>query len=229
MTPSFVHPSGRLHRPLRRNRAFTLIELLTVMAVILILAGIVIGTSRYAGTKAARSRAEGEIAALAAACENYKLDNGDYPAYRTQPGAQGPTDALDPVADFVPGDAPSFNGKYVAAGRVLYQLLTGRDPSNPASINAKFYFTFKANMLAKDGAGAVNPVTTFPTDAFGYPFGYSTSRNFDVAGGSPTTRGYNPTFDLWSTAGFKNMDPVSGDPAGDTRAKKSNRVWIKNW
>ena len=65
----------RLSRPL----GFTLIELLVVIAVIGILAGLVLQTAGYAQKKAARSRAEAEIAALSAALENYKSDNGDYP------------------------------------------------------------------------------------------------------------------------------------------------------
>ena len=66
----------RLSRPF----GFTLIELLVVIAVIAILAGLVLQTAGYAQKKAARSRAEAEIAALSAALENYKSDIGDYPA-----------------------------------------------------------------------------------------------------------------------------------------------------
>jgi prepilin-type N-terminal cleavage/methylation domain-containing protein len=62
-----------------RPLGFTLIELLVVIAVIAILAGLVLQTAGYAQKKAARSRAEAEIAALSAALENYKSDNGDYP------------------------------------------------------------------------------------------------------------------------------------------------------
>jgi len=62
-----------------RPLGFTLIELLVVITVIAILAGLVLQTAGYAQKKAARSRAEAEIAALSAALENYKSDNGDYP------------------------------------------------------------------------------------------------------------------------------------------------------
>lgn len=72
-------------RPFRSNRnqnaphGFTLIELLVVITVIAILAGLVLQTAGYVQKKAARSRAEAEIAALAAALESYKVDMGDYP------------------------------------------------------------------------------------------------------------------------------------------------------
>ncbi len=63
----------------RCNAAFTLIELIVVTAVIIILTGLVLSTVGYVQKKAARSRAETEIAAMSAACENYKADNGTYP------------------------------------------------------------------------------------------------------------------------------------------------------
>ena len=59
--------------------AFTLIELLVVMAIIIVLAGLVLSTVGYVQKKGARSRAETEIAAMSAACESYKADNGIYP------------------------------------------------------------------------------------------------------------------------------------------------------
>ena len=73
-------------RPFCSNRnpnaphGFTLIELLVVITIIAILAGLVLQTAGYVQKKAARSRAEAEIAALSAALESYKADMGDYPA-----------------------------------------------------------------------------------------------------------------------------------------------------
>ena len=65
---------------LSRSHAFTLIELLVVMAIIAILASLVLSVASLSQKKAARSRATTEIAALGAALENYKSDNGDYPS-----------------------------------------------------------------------------------------------------------------------------------------------------
>jgi general secretion pathway protein G len=63
----------------RHENGFTLIELLVVIVIIMILVGIVIGAAKYARTKAARSRAQAEIAAMENALESYKNDNGVYP------------------------------------------------------------------------------------------------------------------------------------------------------
>src|SRR6266403_5124597 len=63
----------------RRYNGFTLIELLLVFGIIAVLAALVLSTAGYARKKAARARAETEIAAMSAACENYKADNGVYP------------------------------------------------------------------------------------------------------------------------------------------------------
>jgi len=70
----------RFYRNSNAPHGFTLIELLVVITVIAILAGLVLQTAGYVQKKAARSRAEAEIAALAAALESYKADMGDYPA-----------------------------------------------------------------------------------------------------------------------------------------------------
>lgn len=58
---------------------FTLVELLVVITIIAILAALVLSTAGGIQDKAARSRAQSEIAALSAALESYKADNGDYP------------------------------------------------------------------------------------------------------------------------------------------------------
>lgn len=62
-----------------RPLAFTLIELLVVITIITILAALVLSAAGFVQQKGARDRAIAEIAALGAALEGYKADNGDYP------------------------------------------------------------------------------------------------------------------------------------------------------
>src|SRR5437867_2014270 len=77
------------HSSFTSPSAFTLIELIVVVTIITILAGLVLSTAGYARKKGARARAETEIAAMSAACESYKADNGIYPRDATT------TDTLD--------------------------------------------------------------------------------------------------------------------------------------
>src|SRR5229473_533972 len=76
----------------RYNSAFTIIELLVVIAIIIVLAGLILSTVGYVQKKGARSRAEAEIAAMSAALESYKADNGIYPS-------NSDTNNLDPIVD----------------------------------------------------------------------------------------------------------------------------------
>src|SRR6267154_6616731 len=71
--------SRGVRRGERYCNAFTLIELILVVGIILVLTGLVLSTVGYARKKSARARAETEIAAMSAACESYKADNGVYP------------------------------------------------------------------------------------------------------------------------------------------------------
>ena len=86
-----------------KTSAFTLIELLIVIAIISVLAGLVLGAASSVQKKGARSRAEAEIAAIGAALESYKADNGDYPL------GTNSNNSLVLVASLMP--SPSVGGK----------------------------------------------------------------------------------------------------------------------
>ena len=175
---------------------FTVAELVTALAIILTLAGLILSLSGYIQTKSKRSRAQVEIAAFSVALENYKADNGSYPA----DAANSTTSILD--ARTMPNPTATA---YRAASFFLYQTLSGDLTGNRASMG-KSYFAFKPNMLLpKDQAQTVSAIA----DPFGYSYGYS------IANQADSSKGYNPTFDLWSTAG------------GTTDADQAK--WIKNW
>lgn len=71
--------SGRQGSPVARTSGFTLIELLTVIAIIMILAGIVVGVQRGVYSSQANAKARAEISAIATALEQYKATYGTYP------------------------------------------------------------------------------------------------------------------------------------------------------
>jgi len=63
----------------RRRSAFTLLELLAVMAIIAILVSLSFGLVRSSKQRAAIARTRGDLAALVQALEAYKRHYGDYP------------------------------------------------------------------------------------------------------------------------------------------------------
>lgn len=82
-------------RPSRLS-AFTLIELLTVLAIVAILSAIALGGIAGARQRANVARAKSELAALTAALEDFRRLYGDYP--QTGDFAQAPLDPGDPPA-----------------------------------------------------------------------------------------------------------------------------------
>jgi general secretion pathway protein G len=197
---------GAWHK--RRWKAgFSLIELFVVISIIIVLAGLILSTVSYVQKKGTRSRAEAEIAAISAALESYKADNGIYPRDNT---TNQYTDTLDARQNTDPTQTV-----YQNASLYLYEQLSGDSSANlqpPAT--AKIYFSFKPQMLGgtRDANGNLTSVS-YIRDPFGNSYGYSTIQ----AATGDSTKGYNPTFDLWSTAGT-----TSGS------ATDLNQ-WIKNW
>ncbi|HEV2995020.1 MAG TPA: type II secretion system protein [Chthoniobacterales bacterium] len=191
------------HSSFSAEGAFTVLELLVVITIIVILAGLILATAGYVEKKGARSRAESEIAAISAALESYKADNGIYPRDTTN----NTTDNLDARAS---GNPTS----YQAASLFLYNSLFGATNGSrtPAS-GARSYFTFKPNMLSPvDQTQSVQYIR----DPLGNSYGYSTANQAN------SSKGYNPTYDVWSTAGVTANPPTSGT---DTVTPQ----WVKNW
>jgi len=62
-----------------KRAAFTLLELLAVITIVALLAGLMLGVGRRASEAGKISRAKAELAALSAALESYRRTYGDYP------------------------------------------------------------------------------------------------------------------------------------------------------
>ncbi len=75
----FMIPRFNKMTTMRAQAAFTLIELLTVIAIIGLMAGLVIGLSGLATTKSRASRMQAEHQRLVTAIESYKAELGNYP------------------------------------------------------------------------------------------------------------------------------------------------------
>jgi len=203
--------------------AFTLIEMLTVMAIIAILTSLVIATAGFAQNKAARTRAQGEITEMASQCESYKADFGGYPQAKK-------TDELDPKQDANPVSTKSAD-RYRDANLKLYSALAGDfepedEPDGKPEKKAYIQFTPNRLNFKKDENGQIKEVK-YIQDPFGNPYGYSTKglaeeqeyrkavKKDPKAPRIEKAGGYNPTFDLWSTAGQTTLIEA--------------RKWVKNW
>jgi len=189
------------------------------MSIIMVLAAMTLAGVTYAQNKARESRATAEIKAMEVALESYKADNGDYPRSKPVGGVLG-TGNDSNLLNAQPS-GPATPDLYKNASLALYAALSGDidlngfggDPDPTTSVKNKIYFEFKSNMLLPKqlNGGTVTALV----DPWGNTYGYSTINSVD------NTKGYNPTFDLWSTG---NPDALQGADAATAQQK-----WIKNW
>lgn len=233
-----------------RRAAFTLIELLAVMGVIVVLAGLILAIAGSAQTQGARRRATAELKAFETAIEAYKSDNGAYPrSDATDKKELNPTLLTD--GNSASGD-PMKGELYKKSAEFLYQELTGNrpksgnsDPSQTASATP-----VPRNYLPNLTPAGIEPAPDAPltngvkvkslnspymflADPWGFPYGYSTATAANQEKPSEfSDPGNNPTYDLWSTAGYsasagkKLPSPL---PTTGTRANAIATFWIKNW
>ncbi len=191
----------------RENRlaAFTLVELLTVIAIIAILAGLLLAAGSGIMKKAARSRASAEIQAMSTALEAYKTDNGIYPVGNTT--ASSGSSLTGPPTGSYPGDPVVANiAAYQTASEALYQALSGQTYYSAApTAGVKSYMSFKLSQI-----GSPTGPLSYIKDPWTNPYGYSTGNT------TQTLYPYNGSgfFDLWSTG---------GTTAGNTA------IWLTNW
>ena len=139
-SPSPLNPLT-LRRP---TAAFTLIELLAVITVIGILAGLTLGAAGAVRRHGATSTAKAEVAALQAACDRYYADNSTYPI-----GTASPTTVTAP-----------------AGATVLFTNLIGSANLSTAP-TTKRYFEPKPAMVYTNGT------PNYFVDPWGYAYGYN--------------------------------------------------------
>jgi hypothetical protein len=189
------------------NGGFTLIELMTAIAVAGSLMGMVLGIQRYASNKSARSRCTAEVVAMAAAAEAYKTDNAVYPR-------SDETDALS-------SGAQGGGADYIEANLAFYKMISGDadangkvDVSEGVNNPGPVYMEFKALQLRMTGASVAYIRDPWDTGSSKSPYGYSTKRLTMIErGNDDASAGRNVSFDVWSTA----------------NAASNPKTWIGNW
>ena len=219
---------------MKRDNGFTLLELMTVMIIIAVLAALVLKAAGYAQNKAARSRAASEIAAMSTALESYKADNGEYPSNantnlspKVAPSTENYQRAILHMVTYLcgPSALPTDTEKYkdytkdIAAFRRWKSY--GEFPGSSFCSDAEATLVTVPNLYKKEKKEGKEPepdVITVPVrhlvDPFGNPYGYSTAGTF------------NPTYDLWSYAGKAAPDPKDVENSGKPPPYP---WWITNW
>jgi prepilin-type N-terminal cleavage/methylation domain-containing protein len=175
----------------RISSGFSFMELIVVVAIIVVLAGLTVGGFNLVNQKNAREKAKVQIKLLENALEAYQSDNRSYPP------------SLDPAGDR--GDEVLYKFLYVDGfeardnGGVIY--LPELDPNNNA-----FSGTGKGGQAWMQGVGAQARIL----DPWGNFYRYR-------SGESPGAQ--NPDFDLWSAGadGKTNVDPRHKDSLDDIK------------
>jgi prepilin-type N-terminal cleavage/methylation domain-containing protein len=149
--PTLPHLREKKNRP----TSFTLVELLAVITIIGILAGLTLGAAGAVRRHGSSSRAKSEIAALQAACERYFADNNLYPSTNSMPNPSSSSDVN-----------PSSTS-YITAGRSLFSSLHGVNQYNRPS-STRRYFEAKPAMVSSSTAS-----DPYYVDPWGYAYGYN--------------------------------------------------------
>jgi len=133
--------------------AFTLIELLAVITIIGILAGLTLGAAGAVRRHGATSTAKAEVAALQAACDRYYADNNFYPSNAS----------INPSTSFAPTG-------YTNTGQILFTNLLGSTTLTTAP-TSKRYFEPKPAMVNTNGS-------SYFIDPWGYAYGYNSDGTY---------------------------------------------------
>lgn len=222
------------------SSAFTLVEMLIVISIIALLAGLTMGGYTYAMRSSKRRLTTGTFEAIKLSLERYSTEFGEYP----EPASS------NQMVEFVPGKAYDVSG-----ATCLYQALTGDGYDQIKGVQAS---------AGSDGASAKSDGKTEGADevknkmlveiprtiwmykngryviidGFSRPFQYikaaaaTTTTSSSTGGSSGSGSGsksttINSTYDLWS---YGEDEVNTMMKSVDTLEKQQAAVkWIKNW
>ncbi len=188
--------------------AFTLIELMAVITIIVILAGLVVGGLGFVTERQAKEKARVQIALLSKALEEYKLDMGTYPPTANTTNAMPTNSAILFKALYWDSDNDGAGAPVGTAAGDLDQkiYLAQLDPGTADSPN-------------KQGWTSPTPAasaSTKITDPWGTEIRYRSGLN---ASGVVNANTQNPDFDLWSSGkdGLSNATPSNAQNRDDIK------------
>lgn len=226
--------------PFRQRSAFTLIELLTVIAIIAILSGILFAVGGAVRESTRASRAAAEISAISTALTRFHVEFGFYPE----------VDFI-PIVDnngfqYAPQDAVN-RAEYIRSSRALYLAIQGLgylpDEIPPAVEPTRQNRSLMDLSPSQIGGSGVTPVSLpvghagrsdrriyefadnfndgpFISDPWGFPYGYFLrDERFSLeapglARGQVSLFNYD-SYDLWTVRNAETTVPV--------------QRWVNNW
>jgi len=112
----------------RRRHGFTLIEMLTVITIIVILAGLVIGSMKFVKDKQNRDKAKIQVQLLSNACEEFKADMGFYPGLNDNTTGDGKNMTKELYSDLYWDSDRDGSGPKSDSDQKIY--LSDLDPEN---------------------------------------------------------------------------------------------------
>jgi prepilin-type N-terminal cleavage/methylation domain-containing protein len=197
------------------SRGFTLIELMTTVGIIAVLAGIMISAVGFARSRAGRSKAEAHVKAMRAGLELYRRDFGAFP------------EPITPGGRSVDVMGVTWEGMGAA---VLYQALSGdgddqvRGGSTASQGRPK---SVQDSTMYWDGADFTSNIhravqridgAYYMVDPWGVPWQYAIIPMEERSNPDVQRNFRNPAiFDMWSYGGAKENE------------LQDERKWITNW
>jgi len=135
-------------------------ELLVVMAIIAILAGMAIGGAQMARKRGVVTKAKASIAALEAAIDMYEMDIGEYPASGNENLVAALKDTSNPDVD--------WNGPYMRLKEEDLEDGQYIDPwgnpyvyINPGTHNESYYDIYSYGLNSQDDQGAGDDINNW--------------------------------------------------------------------
>jgi general secretion pathway protein G len=193
MTTQLRHPA----------RGFTLVELIAVITIIILLAGLVVGGISYVRDRQDREKAKIQIALLSKAIEEYKLDMGVYPPLDIEntPADGDISEELYQALFYEGYEASQSSGAAASADKATKIYLAELDPT-----------TSKQGWVEKNTTGTPGPELKI-VDPWGNPYYYRKGSNAE-----------NPDFDLWSAGKDGKTNPSNPD-----LSEEDNRDDVRNY
>jgi len=212
--------------PRLRAAGFTLIELIIVITIIVMLAGLIVGAFGFVRDKQARDQAQLQIALLSRAIQEYELDMGAMPGQAVNTN-DGFTDIYGGIeATGSEGDYSEV--LYTALFYEGYEFSTNPDRLDNRNIKATTIYLSELDPN-NNRQGWLNPTTGEDPpeelkilDPWGNNYLYRVGR---LANGDLNSDAMNPDFDLWSSGkDGRTQTPPPYDPDED-----GNRDDIRNF